>query len=338
MVLPISASAWMVVNGCGNSAFTSASSDAATLSDVAPVDAAVDTYVPPAADAGACDLAAPFQTPTPLSLNVGNEIDQTARLTPDELVIYYQASIDAGSTMSLGDAGDAASLQLYTSTRNHISDPWSARNPLPSDINGVGRVSDPSVSGDNLQIYFSTSSSAGDAGPAISIYTSTRASTASSVAGAAAVVFGGVTFSNTTQPYVLSNNLTIYFRGVATGSTANAIFRATRGSISSSFVIDTSSTAALSTVNATAGVSLPVVTEDELTIYFTSGTGGARNVSVATRASTNDPFGPVSEVGELNGYSIDEGSWISEDGCRLYLSSNADGNTHLYVATKPHKS
>lgn len=343
LIVPISASAWTLVNGCGNDSFTSNDSDAATdaTSDVASGDAgASDTFVPPAADAGACDLTAKFQAPVPLSLNLPGEFDQTARLTPDELVIYFQVSNDAGPTVMFIDGGtqqpDAGALQIFTSQRMKITDAWGTRSLLTPIVNGIGRVSDPSVTGDNLQLYFSTSI-ATDAGTAIAIYTATRISGASAFSGAASVTFDGAAFASTTQPYVLPNGLTLYFRGVPMSGTKNAIFRATRGSTGSLFEVDSPTSDLLTTVNDTDGVSLPVVSADELTIYFTSGVDGARKVSTATRTAVDQPFGTVTDVTELDNYSVDEGSWLSDDGCRLYLSSNLDGNTHLYVATKPPK-
>lgn len=82
----------------------------------------------------------------------------------------------------------------------------------------------------------------------------------------------------------------------------------------------------------------PVVTPDGLTIYFRSdrpAAFGGFNVYTASRSTTAEPFGPVSIVPNVNTDADDGPSWISPDGCRLYLSSDAAGTHDIYVASRP---
>jgi Tol biopolymer transport system component len=83
------------------------------------------------------------------------------------------------------------------------------------------------------------------------------------------------------------------------------------------------------------GAGLPVVTPDELTIYFTSPAGGTGDIYVAHRAAMTDPFGEPSIVSELDSSTTnEEPSWVSADGCDLYFSSDRAGGSgyDLYVA------
>jgi hypothetical protein len=83
----------------------------------------------------------------------------------------------------------------------------------------------------------------------------------------------------------------------------------------------------------------PVVTADELTIYFTRGDEKkAGNIWVARRSSTADGFGTEELVDELNTPEYDMPFGVSRDGCRLYFVSNGydtTGDTDVLVAEKP---
>jgi WD40 repeat protein len=78
------------------------------------------------------------------------------------------------------------------------------------------------------------------------------------------------------------------------------------------------------------------VTRDELTLYFSLGDTTGNDIYVATRGTTSAPW-VASEVMELKTTAtLAEPSWISKDGCRLYLTySTSGGKSTLYVATRP---
>jgi len=69
----------------------------------------------------------------------------------------------------------------------------------------------------------------------------------------------------------------------------------------------------------------PVLTPDLLTIFFSSnragGTfGGTYGIWTASRAKVTDPFGTPRVISELNSSGRDAPSWVSADGCTLYIS------------------
>jgi hypothetical protein len=87
----------------------------------------------------------------------------------------------------------------------------------------------------------------------------------------------------------------------------------------------------------------PVVSLDKLTLFFTSnragGPGGA-DTWISKRASASDPWGSPQPVNEVNSPNADGPSWISADGCRLYLHSDRSspgGNRQVFLATRPPK-
>jgi hypothetical protein len=294
----------------------------ATLSD-APADTG-DATLDVVSEAGpACDLSKPFGAPVPITeLNTAAD-DSSARLTHDELTVYFQrqASLDAGVE------GGAGSNDLFTASRPSLTKPFGLPSPLTSLNTAAGEV-DPSPTGDNLTLYF-VSDRAGGSG-ASDLWFATRTSTQGPFTNATNVASLN-TSSNENQPYILADGLTLYFmRWTSTWD----LVRATRPG-QGAFSVDTSSV--FGVVNTSANEGYPTVTPDELTLYFASnraGGSGDYDVWVATRSSTNDPFGNVKNVTEVNTAQGDYPTWISDDGCRLYMT-RVNGSNDIYVATKP---
>jgi hypothetical protein len=79
----------------------------------------------------------------------------------------------------------------------------------------------------------------------------------------------------------------------------------------------------------------PVVAADELEIFFASTRGNSLDVYTATRASPADDFGTPLAVTAVNDDSaIDYPTWLSPDGCELFLVSNRTGKREIYAASR----
>jgi hypothetical protein len=86
-----------------------------------------------------------------------------------------------------------------------------------------------------------------------------------------------------------------------------------------------------------------ILTLDLLTVYLastraslTADSGSTEaNVLVAHRATPSGPFSGLAMVTELNSASAEFPTYLSADGCTIYLGSNRSGRQHLWVATKP---
>jgi Tol biopolymer transport system component len=82
----------------------------------------------------------------------------------------------------------------------------------------------------------------------------------------------------------------------------------------------------------------PVLTPDELTLYFTSNRmGGAADydIYVATRSTVADGFREAMPLTSLNTTGYDTPSWISADGCVLYFTRREPNvGTQLYFSTR----
>jgi sarcosine oxidase delta subunit len=49
---------------------------------------------------------------------------------------------------------------------------------------------------------------------------------------------------------------------------------------------------------------------------------------------TSNAFGPPEPVDELNTNGVDHATWLSPDGCRIYMRSDRNGTDDVFVATR----
>ena len=79
------------------------------------------------------------------------------------------------------------------------------------------------------------------------------------------------------------------------------------------------------------------VTNDDLTVFLGRGDSVGSEIIATQRPTTGDAFPEPTQVTELKtAATIAEPSWLSPDGCRLYLTyGDAGGKTTIHVATRP---
>jgi hypothetical protein len=120
------------------------------------------------------------------------------------------------------------------------------------------------------------------------------------------------------SPYVTADGEALYFHTNRQGRQLLAVARRSGASFGPVVLIDSGD---LPTPGA------PVVSQDELTLYFTvqAGTEAAgRHTDIwsASRSSTSEAFAGFQEVSGVNTSANEVPSFISEDGCRLYFDRN----------------
>lgn len=278
-----------------------------------PLDAAAMSTAPPPR----CNPTASFGPPIALtSLNTIAD-DERADLSPDELTIYFSST----------RAGGVGGFDIYKATRASLTAPF-GNITLVSGMNTTADERGPRVTADGLSM-FAYSRIPTTAPQHITLATRTGAT----------LPFGGLQtiakVAGTTDdvdPYILQNGNVLYFTSGRGGS--YGLYRSSKVA------------GAFSTPTLVSGVNLdsptidnsPVVTPDELTLYFSSdrpGGAGSLDIYVATRPTAADGFGaPVALTG-LNTASVDTPSWISPDGCALYFSrAEANVGFQLYVAMR----
>jgi hypothetical protein len=79
------------------------------------------------------------------------------------------------------------------------------------------------------------------------------------------------------------------------------------------------------------------VTNDDLTLFMSFGDTTGSMIAVTHRTSKTMSFPAPQPVAELAiGASLAEPSWLSADGCRLYLTyAMSGGKSSIFVATRP---
>lgn len=277
-------------------------------------DAAPDTPPP------RCNPAAEFTAPVPIaSLESAND-DASLRMTPDELTAVFARRSGAGSGL----------YDLYTAQRTAIDAPFAAPI-LMASVNSVNSEVWPTLSPDGLLLVFQ--SDRGAAAGTYHPYTSKRASTDAA--------FSPPTFATALMDgddhLYLANAHSLYFSSAARtgGPGARDLWYAPIDSTGATG----SPNLVVGGVNTDVAEVTPVVSSDELRIYFRRTVGGELDVYTASRPTPVDPFGTATAVPALSLASLNEiPTWISPDDCALYVEiANAPGTAggdDLYVSLR----
>jgi Tol biopolymer transport system component len=301
----------LLVLACGRFGDEEPSSapDAATAEVSADGALGSDTGEGPDAGDGSC-WTRRFGAPVFVPQLSSDAIEVNVRLSPDERTAFVASNRDGG----LGG------VDLYTSTRPTRTDPFNAPSPLA--LNTVFEDTHPSLSFDGLALYFGSTRPDPDGGTtATNIYVSRR--------GTSTLPFVGATYvpelsgpSDDSFPYSAPSG-GIYFASTRLGE-MDLFFAAPAGA-SFGVPVPIENAHEPGTIS-----NLPVSSADGLWLYFASSrtSGGAKgelDIWVMHRASLESAFGPPVNVEELNTTSSDRPSWISGDGCRIYLTSTREG-------------
>jgi hypothetical protein len=296
---------WLVCAACGS--VDSKSTDASVDS---PGDGERD------ADVAQCDVTKSFGAPVLLPGVNGASHDRWGAMSRDELTLYFSNIPAMGNDTN-----------IYTAVRASTSDPFSSPTLLPG-VNTTATEEHPSITDDGLTLVADSNAF----GNLVDVAIASRSNTASSF-GALAPVSGINTSGDEEDVSITGNGLELWFTSNRNGN--NRIFRATRGSTSSTFGTPAEVTE-LTTAGSDGG---PVVSADGLEIFYHSDrSGGSSGLDIwhATRASATGTFGSPVRINELDSDSPELVSWLSADRCRLLFASNRLGSYDIYIATRPH--
>ncbi|MDB4955545.1 MAG: hypothetical protein JWO36_3114 [Myxococcales bacterium] len=270
------------------------------------IDAARNGGIDAPADTPPCAFG-PWQTPQPITeLNTATD-DLGGQITPDGLALYF-------------DNGLGAVRGIWVARRASRVDPFGpARRLTELDMSNV--ISDPSTTGDELELYFDTAS-----GPGPCIWRATRANITDpfgSLTRLDALCSGNVAGAN-----ISSDGLTLYYNSQI-GGPEGELYVTTRASRADSF---------------SPGIKVPVLaggaakgyaaaSADRLTLYYE--TGVTVELWQVTRADRGAAFENPMMVPGVDTGSGDEDASITADGTELFFSSSrANGIADLYVAKR----
>jgi hypothetical protein len=246
-----------------------------------------------------CDPTAPFDPPVPVE---GFTAAQgTVRLTADERTAVFQDT--------------SAGYELYIADRDAIGEPFGGAVPLTS-VNSADADFDPTLTGDGLRLIFTS----GRAGDGSHLYVATRATTSSPFGAPSLLtdVMAPTGTSDDAHGYQRPDGMEVWFSSMRAGNVgARDLYRAAASG--SGF----SAAEQVLAIESSDDDMLPVVSADGMAIYFASsrpGGAGGLDIWTARRSTPGGSFGAPVPVTELSTAGTDFPTWMSLDGCRLYLS------------------
>lgn len=291
------------VDGGGDATREDSGPDVVVVGDASDASAAADVVSD--APVAPCNLSAPFGAPTPLTaLNMSAYYEAQAALSPDEKTVYFTSS-----RLGVG-------MNVFTASRANTSSPFGSVAAVPS-LNFAGFDTwNVTLTGNGLTAYYVKGAE---------MYKATRASSLAAFGSESKMPSPLV---DGKHPFVLLDGSALYYT-YTSGNPKSAIVRASLGAPPVPVV---QSSLAVSGYN----VGIPVVDPTETTIYFAVFDTTTYDIWMATRKAATDPWSAPVAVSELNTTPFQTPSWLSADGCELYLT-RAPGPTNwdLYVARRP---
>jgi hypothetical protein len=260
-----------------------------------------------------CSSYAPFEAPTRLTLNEAVAEAWGPRLSGDELSLYFTSSGDE-----------------FVATRASRNDEFSAPRELTS-LNSAADEMAPSVTADELDLFLETTR----AGPDVKIFAAHRHSVGEEFGALVPLeqVNSSIPGVIDVQPFVVPSGEALYFASTRNPGADFELFRAecvagVCGEVT-----------AVAGVNSAAAELWPVVSADELTLYFASSrsqpsTLGSYDVFVAHRRQRSEAFGAAENLQQVNSSEGDYPGSISQDGCFLYLTRYNGQRRSIFVAKR----
>ena len=256
-----------------------------------------------------------FGTTTNVGPNVNSSYnDGTPCISRDGLSLYFASTRPGG----------VGTHDLWVATRASMIDEWSEPVHLGATVNSGAQDYGPSISADELTLYF-RSTRVGGRGEG-DIWVSTRSSTDAPWPVAVNAGPGINTSSDECMPFISSDGLELYFgsrRGGGRGQ--DDLYVATRPTTSDPWSDPVNLGSA---VNSGAVDACPSISPDGLTLFFNStrsGGFGNYDLYVTTRPSTEEPWSAAVNLGETINTVDDEMTpsfWA--DGSVIYFSSWAE--------------
>jgi hypothetical protein len=261
-----------------------------------------------AADGGRCDPTAPFGLVTrlPGDVNQPNSNEVGGRLSPDETSLYLSI-----------DQGEGAGFRLHSATQDDAGAFHLASGTLLDGPDGGSDYS-PALLADNVTLYFARV--VDDSAGRDHVFRATRASPAAPF-GPATEVTDLVGNGTEGDPF-FSDDVTVYF---VDGYNGGVLYTASR--VGTAFTPPTM-------IPLPMGGS-PVVTSDNLTLYYSRTVGSVDLIYRSTRQSPSADWGTPVAVTEINdSQSSQHPTWISADGCLIVFERVYQNSYDLFWARK----
>jgi hypothetical protein len=274
----------------------------------------------PEVERGACDTDAPFVEIAPVR-GIDSELGiQSAQLTRDELTIVFSRLTVVGP----GGEPVAHRGDLYTAHRDRRGDDFrdtAALEALNTELDELTA----SLSSDDKTLYFDRR----DQAQRYQMFAVPRLATAA--LGEPSPLRLGDDADSYSEPYATTGAL--YFAARRTDGSASLFSASGHGSAFTT----PQQLASLELLPSPTAYENPVVSSSAKGIYFSAPPDNASPPDIwrASRSAPGQPFGPPHAVAELNSPSAERPAWLSDDSCRLYLTTNRAGRGfELWMASR----
>jgi len=246
----------------------------------------------------------------------------------------WDASISAdGLLLLFGSArsGGVGNIDMWASTRATIDDPWGEPTNLGSVINSAQNETDPSLSTDQLSLYFRSNRPGGIGRE--DLWITTRSTTSDPWGEPVNLGSPPNSIHDDTDPSISADGLSLYFSEY----TSTISVRPGGYGISDIWITTRPTEDAPwgepvnvgPTVNSTHDDWGQCISSDGLILFFTSARGGGSGDSdlyIARRTTTSDPWSaPVNLGPTINSPTPDSNPEVSADGSVLYFNSSRHG-------------
>jgi hypothetical protein len=252
-------------------------------------------------------------------------------LSQDLIVNLWAPSLSAdGLTLFFAVSANGVDEQIGTATRTDRGTVFGAPAALPG-INSAGQDGTPLLNADGLVLYFFSTREGGLGSR--DIWLSTRPEPAAAFTAPTPVAeVNSPAFDH--APWISRDELTLLWASDRSGGVGEGdIWIGRRSSRSDPF----SNIAPLNGVNSPLDEGRGVMTNDGLTIYFSSnrdGGVGDRDLWVATRFDPAGSFSQVTHLASVNTPSMDSDPVLSADERELMFSSSRDGRIRLWRSVR----
>ncbi len=260
-------------------------------------------------DLGLCDPTKSFHAPQAFPAVIDGSSNEYAGFLSSAKTLYLAS--DRGGR-----------VEIYRSTREL---PFGNRWSMPTVVSELSTSGDdarnPNLAPDELGIYFDSTRGGGKVPH---VYFATRASTTEAFGAPVLIPLDGSRYN--LQPWIATRGL--YFASRAPGGPLSIWFASGKAGVFSQPV-------ELVELEAPGEVQSPVLTEDELTIFFTGGPApGNLDVYMAKRASVFAGFSSPVLVSELSTAGDDYPTWVSKNGCAAIVEVGQGSNADLLYAVR----
>ena len=252
-----------------------------------------------------------FGEPTNLGPTINSLTDDYfPNISVDGLTLYFQSR----------RSGSYGPYDLWVTTRSTTNDQWSEPVNLGPTVNSSAANGGPSISADELSLYFHSGGQRGGSGGA-DLWITTRPTT--NDPWGEPVNLGSTVNSTASDvcPRISNDGLSLFFESDRPGGYGGRdLWVTTRATLSDTWDPPVNLGPNVNTSDGEVGLD---VSDDGLTLIFSSNRPGGSSdydLWVTTRSSVSDPWGPAVNLGQgINTIYGESGPNISADGLTLYF-------------------